>query len=451
MSTFTTTKQLEDQRQIIHTNENIYEALKNRTADLAVVGLGYVGLPVALEFARHFSVLGFDINEKRVEMMNNSEDPSGELKRTAFDNKEIRFSWKEEQLAEAKFFVVAVPTPIDKQNQPDLRILKSATTSVAKALKKGDYVVFESTVYPGCTEEVCVPILEQISGLQFNVDFKVGYSPERINPGDKTNTVDKIVKIVSGSDDESLENIANVYRSIITAGIHCAPTIKVAEAAKIVENTQRDVNIALMNELSMIFEKMGVNTFDVLEAAGTKWNFLKFYPGLVGGHCIGVDPYYLINKAIRIGHNPILISAGRSVNDGMPAKIANKIINELKTRGQKVSTARVLVMGTTFKENVTDIRNSKAADIILELKKSCNDVTVVDSWANTGEMKDHYGIEMTEEATGIYDAIVVAVSHETYVNMETEEYLNLMTEDGFIMDVKGILKNKIESEDYFSL
>ena len=451
MSTLTTAKQRENQRQLTDTNQSIFEALKNKTADLAVVGLGYVGLPVALEFARHFSVLGFDINEKRVEMMNNSEDPSGELKSSAFDNKEIRFTLKAEQLAEAKFFVVAVPTPIDKQNQPDLSILKSATTTVAKALKKGDYVVFESTVYPGCTEEVCVPILEQISGLQFNVDFKVGYSPERINPGDKTNTVDKIVKIVSGSDDEALENIANVYRSIITAGIHCAPTLKVAEAAKIVENTQRDVNIALMNELSMIFEKMGVNTFDVLEAAGTKWNFLKFYPGLVGGHCIGVDPYYLINKAIRIGHNPILISAGRSVNDGMPAKIANKIINELQKRDQKVSSARILVMGATFKENVTDIRNSKAADIVLELQKSCKDITVVDSWADAGEMRDHYGIEMSEEATGIYDAIVVAVSHETYINMNAEQYVNMMTEDGFVMDVKGILKDRIESEDYYSL
>jgi len=451
MSTFTTEKQKDGQQQVAHTNKNIFEALNNKTADLAVVGLGYVGLPVALEFAGHFSVLGFDINQKRVEMMNNSEDPSGELKSSAFDNKDIRFSWKQEQLAEAKFFVVAVPTPIDKQNQPDLTILKSATTSVAKALKKGDYVVFESTVYPGCTEEVCVPVLEKVSGLKLNVDFKVGYSPERINPGDKTNTIDKIVKIVSGSDDEALEHVANVYRTIITAGIHCAPTIKVAEAAKIVENTQRDVNIALMNELSMIFEKMGVNTFDVLEAAGTKWNFLKFYPGLVGGHCIGVDPYYLINKAIRIGHNPILISAGRTVNDGMPAKIANKITIELKARGQKVSTARVLVMGATFKENVTDVRNSKAADIVLELQKSCDNVVVVDNWADAGEMKDHYGIEMSEEATGIFDAIVVAVSHDTYVNMDSNAYVSLLTEDGFIMDVKGILKNKIEQEDYFSL
>ncbi len=451
MSMLTTEKQSKNQKQIVNANESIFEALKNKTADLAVVGLGYVGLPVALEFARHFSVLGFDINQQRVEMMNNSQDPSDELESSAFENKDIRFTWEAEKLAEAKFFVVAVPTPIDKQNQPDLRILKSATTSVAKALKKGDYVVFESTVYPGCTEEVCVPILEQLSGLQYNVDFKVGYSPERINPGDKTNTIDKIIKIVSGSDDEALENVANVYDTIITAGIHRAPSLKVAEAAKIVENTQRDVNIALMNELSMIFEKMGVNTYEVLEAAGTKWNFLNFYPGLVGGHCIGVDPYYLINKAIRIGHNPILISAGRSVNDGMPAKIANKIINELKTRGQKVSNARILVMGATFKENVTDIRNSKAADIVLELQKSCNDVTVVDSWADAGEMKDHYGIEMSEAATGIYDAIVVAVSHETYVNMDADQFVNMMTEDGFVMDVKGILKNKIEAKDYFSL
>ncbi len=452
MSTFTRTNQKSAAAsQGQRANENIYESLTNKTATLAVVGLGYVGLPVALEFARHFSVLGFDINEKRVEMMQNAVDPSDELEPSAFENKEIRFTWKQEQLAEARFFVVAVPTPIDNQNQPNLTALMSATTSVAKALKKGDYVVFESTVYPGCTEEVCVPILESHSGLKFNEDFKVGYSPERINPGDKENTIDKIVKIVSGSDEVALDNIAKVYRSIITAGIHCAPTLKVAEAAKIVENTQRDVNIALMNELSMIFEKMGVNTYDVLKAAGTKWNFLNFYPGLVGGHCIGVDPYYLIQKAIRVGHNPILISAGRSVNDSMPAKIANKIINECRSRGRSTTTARILVMGVTFKENVTDIRNSKAADIVLELKKTCPNVVVVDALADAEEVKNHYGIEMTDNPTGKFDAVVVAVSHEEYCNMENADYMNWMNRDAFIMDVKGIVHDWDDQENYYSL
>jgi len=451
MNTFIKSNKTTIPEQGKHTKTTIFEALTNHTANLAVVGLGYVGLPVALEFARHFSVLGFDINANRVEMMNNAEDPSGELEKVAFDNKTIRFTCRQEQLEDARFYVVAVPTPIDKQNQPNLTALKSATTSVAKALKKGDYVVFESTVYPGCTEEVCVPILEELSGLKLNTDFKVGYSPERINPGDKTNTIDKIVKVVSGSDEESLEQVAKVYRSIIIAGVHCAPTIKVAEAAKIVENTQRDVNIALMNELSMIFDKIGVNTFDVLEAAGTKWNFLKFYPGLVGGHCIGVDPYYLIQKAIRVGHNPILISAGRSVNDSMPAKIANKITTELRDRGKRLSTAKVLVMGITFKENVTDIRNSKAADVAIELMKTCNQVTVVDPYACGTEVKDHYGFDLRENATGKFDTIVLAVSHDAYMQMDMEAYKKRMMRDAFVMDIKGILKDWNEMDNYFSL
>ncbi len=431
--------------------EQMFEQLTNKTAKMAVVGLGYVGLPVALEFAKNFSVIGFDISEDKVAMMKEGKDPSCELESGDFENKDIRFSHEEAFMKEAKFFVVAVPTPIDEFKQPNLAALRSATSSVARVLKKGDYVVFESTVYPGCTEEVCVPIMEEISGLTLNKDFKVGYSPERINPGDKQNTIDKIVKIVSGSDAEALENISKTYASIITAGIHEAPTLKVAEAAKIVENTQRDINIALMNELSVIFEKMDVNTYDVLKAAGTKWNFLNFYPGLVGGHCIGVDPYYLIQKAIRVGHNPILISAGRSVNDGMPGKIAQKIVSELKKRGKNPMESKVLIQGITFKENVTDIRNSKAADLTLEMMNCCMQVDVVDPEANPTEVRQHYGIDMTPETRNDYDAVIIAVSHHAYMNMEEEDYHKMMNKDAFVMDIKGIMKDKMNGMNYFSL
>ncbi len=429
----------------------IFNALAKKEAQLAVVGLGYVGLPIALEFAKHFSVLGFDINAQRVGMMQNQEDPSGELEASHFTDKDIRFSFDQKSLDDAQFYVVAVPTPIDQFNQPNLNALRGATTSVAHALKKGDYVVFESTVYPGCTEEVCVPILEKYSGLKFNVDFKVGYSPERINPGDKKNTIDKIVKIVSGSDEESLSNIAAVYRSIITAGIHEAPSLKVAEAAKIVENTQRDVNIALMNELSLIFDKIGINTYDVLAAAGTKWNFLHFYPGLVGGHCIGVDPYYLIQKAIRVGHNPILISASRAVNDSMPSRLARQIAERMRAKGTDPRQSKVLVMGVTFKENVTDIRNSKAAEMIQELKEVCGTVDAVDPLACPMEVQSHYGFKMREEMGKDYDAIVMAVSHESYKEMTEQELQKMSKDNAVFCDLKGILRDKINTLDYMSL
>ncbi|MFT4667597.1 MAG: UDP-N-acetyl-D-galactosamine dehydrogenase [Polaribacter sp.] len=445
------TQQVEKATSSVSTNPDLFNSLLNKTANLAVVGLGYVGLPVALEFARQFSVIGFDISENRVDMMKRGEDPSDELESWQFKHKDIKYTWDQEVLAEAQFYIVAVPTPIDCYNQPDLTALRAATSTIAKGLKKGDYVVFESTVYPGCTEEVCVPILEKVSGLKFNVDFKVGYSPERINPGDKVNTIDKIVKIVSGSDEAALRTIAEVYTTIIKAGIHRAPTIKVAEAAKIVENTQRDVNIALMNELSMIFEKLDVNTFDVLEAAGTKWNFLKFYPGLVGGHCISVDPYYLIQKAIRLGHNPILISASRSVNDSMPVKITQKIAQELKARGKKPSQSKVLVMGITFKEDVTDIRNSKAADVVRHLSNVCGTVVVNDPLACPIETKNLYGLELSENYSEKFDAIVVAVSHKEYYKLEEADYRKMMTPDAFIMDIKGVMKGRIEETDYFSL
>ena len=430
---------------------NLISNLTNKTDAIALVGLGYVGLPIALEFGNQFRVVGFDINERRVAMMQNHQDPSGELEPAQFEGRDISFTANLEDLENTRFYVVAVPTPIDAFKQPDLRALKAATGTVGKTLKKGDYVVFESTVYPGCTEEVCIPILEKNSGLTFNVDFKVGYSPERINPGDKTNTIDKIVKIVSGCCDVSLDQIAQVYESIITAGIHRAPSIKVAEAAKIVENTQRDVNIALMNELSQIFDNLGINTYEVLEAAGTKWNFLKFYPGLVGGHCIGVDPYYLIQKAIRSGHNPILISAGRAVNDSMPGKIAMKIAKQLEFQNKDPRNCKALVMGATFKENVTDIRNSKAADLIQALKHYCGQVDVVDPLASPEEMRSHYKIEMRPTPATDYDVVVVAVSHEEYMNLTEEDFLKMCKSDALFVDIKGIKRGQIEKMIYCSL
>ncbi len=424
---------------------NLFEQLQAKTTSMAVIGLGYVGLPVALEFADHFSVVGFDINKQRVDMMKQGVDPSCELESSAFQDRDISFTCTMDDLKAAKFFVVAVPTPIDSFNQPNLKALKSATKTVASALKKGDCVVFESTVYPGCTEEVCVPILEEISGLKFNVDFTVGYSPERINPGDKKNTIDKIVKVVSGSTPEALDIVANVYATIITAGVHKAPTLKVAEAAKIIENTQRDVNIALMNELSMIFEKIGINTYDVLEAAGTKWNFLNFYPGLVGGHCIGVDPYYLIQKAIRVGHNPILITAGRRVNDGMPAKISTSIADALRKQNKSIRQCRVLVKGITFKEDVTDIRNSKAAALAIELCQTGAQVDIIDPLADPGEVENEYGLNLKRRAEGPYDAIVIAVSHKQFKNTTGEAYRSLGTDNPIVFDIKGILKEGDQS------
>lgn len=434
-----------------HTNIDLFNALQQKEAKMAVVGLGNVGLPVALEFARQFSVIGFDASKEWITMMKKGEDPSGELESWQFKHKDIAYTFEQETLREAQFYVVSAPTPIDCYNQPDLTALRAATMAVAKGLEKGNYVVFESTVYPGCTEEICVPILEKHSGLKLNVDFKVGYSPERINPGDKTNTLDKIVKIVAGSDEEALRIVAEVYAAIIKAGIHRAPNIKVAEAAKIVENTQRDVNIALMNELSMIFEKLDINTYDVLEAAATKWNFLEFSPGLVGGHCVGIDPYYMIQKAIRVGHNPLLISAGRTVNDGMPVRIAQKIIQELRARGKKPADSKVLVLGITFKENVTDIRNSKAADVARQLNRVCGQVIVDDPWADPTETRAHYGFDLSDKSIKDFDAVVVAVKHNEYVDMTETAYRKLMVSDGFIMDIKGVLKGRFEETDYFSL
>lgn len=429
----------------------MYEKLVAKEATLAVIGLGYVGLPIALEFAKKLKVIGFDINAARVEMMRNNIDPSGELETAAFAGCNITFTHELDVLREAQFFIVAVPTPIDAHALPDLKPLIGASTTVGKVLKPGDYVVFESTVYPGCTEEDCIPILERESGLTFKQDFKVGYSPERINPGDKEHTLSTIVKVVSGCDEESLEDIAKTYELVVKAGVHRASSIKVAEAAKIIENTQRDVNIALMNELSLIFDRVGINTFEVLEAAGTKWNFLKFFPGLVGGHCIGVDPYYLTYKAKALGYDAKVILSGRTINDGMGAYIANKLVKLMIKQGKSISKAKVLVMGATFKENVEDIRNSKVADIINELKSFSVQVDVVDPYADSQELQHEYGYGLAEKPASDYDAVVVAVGHQEYTALDDAYFASITSDNAVIVDIKGLFRNKIKSLEYWSL
>ena len=431
----------------------MYEQLIKKEATLAVIGLGYVGLPIALEFARHLKVIGFDINAQRIELMKQRIDPSGELEATDFDGCDITFTNSLDVLREATFFIVAVPTPIDEHAQPDLKPLLGASTTVGKVLKNGDYVVFESTVYPGCTEEDCIPVLEKHSGLKFHEDFKVGYSPERINPGDKEHTLATIVKVVSGCDAESLDNVAKLYELVVRAGVHRASSIRVAEAAKIIENTQRDVNIALMNELSMIFDRMNINTYEVLEAAGTKWNFLKFSPGLVGGHCIGVDPYYLTYKAKELGYDAKVILSGRTTNDNMGAYIARKTVQMMIRQGKDVAKSRVLVMGATFKENVEDIRNSKVADVIQELKNFSVNVDIVDPHANSDELHHEYGFRLTapDEVRKDYDAVIVAVSHQDYVGKDEAYFKSLMSHNPVLVDIKGLYRSKMQEVQYWSL
>lgn len=440
--------------------------MKRKAGIIAVIGLGYVGLPIALEFARKKPVIGFDINEEKLDLMRRHVDPSGELSQDKFDGCNIIFTSDLKELAKADFYIVAVPTPIDSANQPDLKPVIGATKSVGKVLKKGDYVVYESTVYPGCTEEDCIPLLEKLSGLKFKTDFKVGYSPERINPGDKNHTLTNTKKIVSGCDEETLEKIAETYSLIIQPGVYKASCIKVAEAAKIIENIQRDVNIALMNELSIIFGRMGINTFEVLEAAGTKWNFLKFFPGLVGGHCIGVDPYYIVHKAQKLKYHPQIINAGRFVNDSMGGYIAKKLVKELIKTGRSILNSRVLVLGITFKENVSDIRNSKVVDIVKELQDYGVKVDVADPDADSAHVKVEYGIEMIpNERTAMetlcgdgefvpdtkYDAVVVAVSHNQYMDIPVERFLKITNANPVFVDVKGTYRGKVPGMRYWSL
>ena len=429
----------------------LYQSLKNKETKIAIIGLGYVGLPIALSFARHLSVIGFDINQSRIALMQQSIDPSNELDATSFKGCDIHFTSSVEDLKQASFYIVAVPTAIDDHNIPDLKALKKTSETLGKVIKQGDYVVFESTVYPGCTEEDCLPIIEKISGLKMGIDFKLGYSPERINPGDKVHTLENIIKVVAACDNESLEVISNVYSLVVKAGIHKASSIKVAEAAKIIENSQRDLNIALMNELSIIFDKMGINTYEVLEAAGTKWNFLKFSPGLVGGHCIGVDPYYLTYKAAKLGYASKIIAAGRYINDNMGSYVAQKIIQHIIKYSSDVKAAKVLVMGATFKENVSDIRNSKVADVVKALKGYHLNVEVTDALANSDALKEEYGFPLIDKIANNYDAVIIIVPHKPYIDLDNAYFASITKKDALIADIKGIYRGKISSRQYWSL
>lgn len=427
------------------------DRLIQKKASIAVIGLGYVGLPLALEFAKKYKVVGFDINQERVDMMQRGEDPSRELASSAFDGCDIHFTSQVDELKSCQFFIVAVPTPIDVHNTPDLRPLFGASRTVGQCLKKGDIVVYESTVYPGCTEEDCLPILEQESGLKAGLDFHYGYSPERINPGDAEHTVCTILKVVSGDTPESAEVIESVYASIITAGVYRASSVKVAEAAKVIENTQRDLNIAFMNELAMIFDRMDIDTKGVLDAAATKWNFLRFSPGLVGGHCIGVDPYYLTYKAQKIGYIPEVILSGRRINDGVPAFLAKRLIQLLVKSDLGLKNARVLVRGITFKENVSDIRNSKVADLVKELESFGLTVDVVDPYADAQEVAEEYNINLVSEPTGSYVATIVAVAHQDYVTQSPEALCQSVVEGGVFMDIKGLFDTAPSGYTYWRM
>jgi len=416
----------------------MYQELTHKKKKIAVIGLGYVGLPLALAFAKKFSVIGFDINAERVGMMKQGIDPSKELAPEDFLNKDIQFTSKVGDLKKAHFFIVAVPTPVNAAKVPDLDPVLKASHTVGSVLKKGDYVVFESTVYPGCTEDDCLPILEELSGLKAGADFKLGYSPERINPGDKEHTIEKILKIVSGNDADAIEEIAAVYSSIIEAGVFKATSIKVAEAAKVIENTQRDINISLMNELSMIFDMMDIDTKEVLEAAGTKWNFLNFVPGLVGGHCIGVDPYYLVHKSRQLGYEPKVILSGRTINDGMPAHIAKRLVQKLIKRGKIPQESKVLVMGVTFKENVADIRNSLVSYLVRELMQFSVNVHVVDPYASPNEVAHEYKLTLMDAPSNDYDAVIVAVNHKEYESLDLNYFKSIMRDKPILLDLKAI-------------
>lgn len=415
---------------------------------IAIIGLGYVGLPLAIEFAKKYKVLGFDINEERIKELSKGEDATKEANLEDL-NQVIKDSGKNglaflsnvEDLKECNVYVVTVPTPIDQFKAPDLGPLRKASAMLGKVLKKGDLVIYESTVYPGCTEEDCVPVLEEYSGLQFNKDFFCGYSPERINPGDKVNTLTKIKKVTSGSTPEIADVVDQLYASIITAGTHKAPSIKVAEASKAIENAQRDVNISFVNELSLIFDRIGIDTNDVIEAAGTKWNFLKYKPGLVGGHCIGVDPYYLAHKAEALGYHPQVILSGRRVNDNMGMFVANKVIKLMIKKGHKIAGAKALILGITFKENCPDIRNSRVIDIYKELKQFGLNVDVYDPHADKHEVKEEYGIQLTNGISGPYDTIVLAVAHNEFLELDLHKLKN--GNDTVIFDTKACLDRNL--------
>ena len=407
---------------------------------IAIIGLGYVGLPLAIEFGKKSPTLGFDINQARIKELNAGHDATLEVEDHEFaEAKQLTFTCETEELKSSQIFIITVPTPIDEHKRPDVTPLEKASQTVAGVIKKGDIVIYESTVYPGATEEVCIPIIEKLSGLKFNQDFFAGYSPERINPGDKTHRLPNIMKVTSGSTPEIAQEIDALYRTIITAGTHLAPSIKVAEAAKVIENTQRDLNIALVNELALIFEKIGIDTLDVLEAAGTKWNFLPFRPGLVGGHCIGVDPYYLTHKAQQVGYQPEIILAGRRLNDGMGAYVANTVIKLMIAKGQTIAGAKVLVKGITFKENCPDIRNSRVIDVIKELQSFHVDVSVNDPWANAKEVKEEYGVELVQDLDSDYDAVILAVAHKEFKKLDLK---SITHDNSVVYDIKCVLDPK---------
>lgn len=413
-----------------------------RTTKIGVIGLGYVGLPLAVSFAKKFEVVGFDINFERVQQLTAGFDrtlevPGHDL--SAADR--LSFTTDPRELADVNVYIVTTPTPIDEHKTPDLRPVLAATRTVGKALTPGDIVIYESTVYPGATEEECVPLLEEVSGLKMNADFFVGYSPERINPGDREHRFETITKVTSGSTPDAAQFIDSLYRTVVTAGTHMAPSIKVAEAAKVIENTQRDVNIALINELALVFNRLGIDTYDVLAAAGTKWNFLRFQPGLVGGHCIGVDPYYLTHKAEAIGHHPELILAGRRINDGMGQYVAAQLVKKMIHEGVALRGARVLVLGLTFKENTPDLRNTKVIDIVRELNGYNIQVDVHDPWVNPEEAFQEYDLELTSSPKSEeYDAVILAVAHEQFRSMSTEELRSFGKPEAHIFyDLKGVL------------
>jgi UDP-N-acetyl-D-galactosamine dehydrogenase len=424
---------------------DLSKKIEDNSAVLALIGLGYVGLPLAVEFGKKFKVIGFDINEKRINELKKGVDRTLEVSSDELaEAKHLTYTSKLEDLKLAEVFIVTVPTPVDDFKVPDLTPVIKASETVGKVIKKGDVVVYESTVYPGCTEEDCVPVIEKFSGLKFNKDFFCGYSPERINPGDKEHRVSTIKKIVSGSTPEIAQALNKLYQSIILAGTHLAPSIKVAEAAKVIENAQRDINIAFVNELSKLFDLMDIDTLDVLEAAGTKWNFLPFRPGLVGGHCIGVDPYYLTHKAVKLGYNPEIILAGRRINDQMGAFVANQLVKLMIKKEHKIHNSNVLILGITFKENCPDIRNSRVIDIINELKSFGCQIDVFDPWADKEEVKQEYGIELLcnidEFKNKHYEGVVLAVAHNQFKELD---FPFLRKNGAVIYDVKGILDRKI--------
>jgi UDP-N-acetyl-D-glucosamine/UDP-N-acetyl-D-galactosamine dehydrogenase len=429
----------------------IFKNLIDKKTKLAVIGLGYVGLPLALALAKKISVIGFDSNAERIDTMKAGADPSHQLTSNDFVGTDIIFTSDSTALAHANFYIVAVPTTVDAHKIPNLTALQKAAETIGRVIKKGDYVVFESTVYPGCTEEDCLPIIERLSGLMAIKDFKTGYSPERINPGDTVHTLYNTVKIVAGCDAIAIEEIAKTYELVVTAGVHKAPSIKVAEAAKIIENTQRDLNISLMNELSIIFDKMHINTHDVLEAAATKWNFMPYYPGLVGGHCIGVDPYYLTYKAQQLGYHSKVIAAGRFVNDDMPRYVSKKVVQHIIKHNKNISTAKVLVLGATFKENVSDSRNSKVADMVKDLLEYSLQVDIVDAYADAAALMREYALPLVSTIGSGYDAIILAVGHNQYKNFTEEYLLSITNKHALFADLKGLYRNKITTLNYWSL